>query len=179
LKERDGHVQSHTETGDRVGTLFDVHHQRLFRLARRLSANADEAMDLVQETFLRVARAPQAVPMGHEGEEAWLTRILVNLKRDEWRRTAARRRLDPDRQTHTGAPVDQEAALIAQTTVWRALERLAPRRRAIVVLHELEGTPIPSIAKLLGVTAVTVRWHLSKGRRELADIIKRSEGRRP
>jgi DNA-directed RNA polymerase specialized sigma24 family protein len=45
-----------------------------------------------------------------------------------------------------------------------------------VVLYELEGTAIPAIAKLLGVTAVTVRWHLSRGRRELAGIIQGSEG---
>ena len=46
--------------------------------------------------------------------------------------------------------------------VWQALARLPPRRRTIVVLYELEGAAIPDIAKLLGVTAVTVRWHLSR-----------------
>jgi RNA polymerase sigma-70 factor (ECF subfamily) len=78
-------------------------------------------------------------------------------------------------------PADHEAALIARTTVWRALEQLPPRRRAVVVLHELEGATVPAIAKLLGVTAVTVRWHLSRGRRELADVIRGSgdqEGQR-
>jgi DNA-directed RNA polymerase specialized sigma24 family protein len=42
-------------------------------------------------------------------------------------------------------------------------------------MYELEGATIPAIAKSLGVTAVTVRWHLSVGRRELADLI-RAEG---
>src|SRR5688500_3010232 len=37
----------------RVGALFDAHHQRLFRLARRLCAGAEDARDIVQETFLR------------------------------------------------------------------------------------------------------------------------------
>jgi DNA-directed RNA polymerase specialized sigma24 family protein len=49
-----------------------------------------------------------------------------------------------------------------------ALQRLAPRRRAIVVLYELEGSAVADIARLLGVTAVTVRWHLSVARREMA-----------
>ena len=45
-----------------------------------------------------------------------------------------------------------ESALIARSLVWQALERLPPRRRAILVLYELEGTTIPAIARLLGVT---------------------------
>jgi DNA-directed RNA polymerase specialized sigma24 family protein len=35
-------------------------------------------------------------------------------------------------------------------------------------MYELEGMSIPTIAALLGVTAVTVRWHLSVGRRQMA-----------
>ena len=77
---------------ERLAALFDTHHQRLYRLARRLAGDADEARDLVQETFLRAARA-RRVPEGRAGEEAWLVRVLVNLCRDRWRQTADRRRL--------------------------------------------------------------------------------------
>ena len=38
---------------DRLAALFDSHHDRLYRLARRLSPSADDALDLVQETFLK------------------------------------------------------------------------------------------------------------------------------
>ena len=158
---------------DRLGTFFDLHHRRLFQLARRLSRNADEARDLVQETFLRAARSPRSIPDG-AAAEAWLVRVLVNIQRDEWRRRSARRRLDPEGEAHAARPVapDSETSFLAKTTVWRALERLAPRRRAAIVMYELEGATIPAIAKSLGVTAVTVRWHLSRGRRELAEVIK-------
>ena len=159
------------DPAERLGAIFDAHHQRLFRLARRLSPSADDARDLVQEAFLRAARAHQSIPEGNE--EAWLVRVLVNIRRDEWRRAAARKRLNPDGEAHAARPeqADHEAAFIARTTVWRALERLPPRRRAVLVLHELEDATVPAIARLLGVTAVTVRWHLSRGRRELAAII--------
>jgi RNA polymerase sigma factor (sigma-70 family) len=103
-----------------------------------------------------------------------LVRVLVNIQRDEWRRRAARKRLDPEGAAEAArpAPHDSEASFVAKTTVWHALERLQPRRRAVIVMYELEGATIPAIAKALGVTAVTVRWHLSMGRRELADVIK-------
>jgi DNA-directed RNA polymerase specialized sigma24 family protein len=38
-------------------------------------------------------------------------------------------------------------------------------------MYEIEGAAIPAIAQLLGLRAVTVRWHLSVGRRELARVI--------
>jgi DNA-directed RNA polymerase specialized sigma24 family protein len=73
----------------RVAELFDAHHQRLFRLARRLVRRPDDPADLVQETFLRVARAPERVPSGMPNEEAWLVRVLINVCRDNWRFTCA------------------------------------------------------------------------------------------
>ena len=83
-------------------------------------------------------------------------------------------RLEPLRLAHSepdsSTPEDQ---FVARTTIWRALDLLPPRRRAAVVLYELEGETIPAIAALLGVTPVTVRWHLSRGRRDLARVIGR------
>src|SRR5688572_4130202 len=162
--------------GDRLGALFDAHHQRLYRLARRLSRNADEARDLVQDTFLRAARAPASLPSGASAEEAWLVRVLVNLCRDRWRQTTNRERLG--RAAPRDIEADPERALVAKSVVWAALATLDPRRRAVLVMHELEGVPVEAIARTLGVTSVTVRWHLSKGRRQLAAAI-RGEGGKP
>jgi RNA polymerase sigma factor (sigma-70 family) len=156
---------------DRLAVLFDTHHDRLYRLARRLRSNADDALDLVQETFLRAARAPTSVPAGFAKEEAWLVRVLVNIQRDEWRRKAVRRRFDRDISHFTNVDTGQEAALIARASVWRALDVLSPRRRAIVIMHELEGLTASTIASLLGLSAITVRWHLSVGRRELTRVL--------
>jgi len=157
---------------DRVASLFDAHHDRLYRLARRLAPNADDALDLVQETFLKAARSPAAVPQGSTSEEAWLVRVLINIRRDQWRKAAIRTRYrDELSRSLTSADNDPEALLITRATVWRALDTLTPRRRAAVVLYELEGLTVTSIAALLGISAITVRWHLAKGRRDLAGIL--------
>lgn len=165
------------DPGDRLAALFDAHHERLYRLARRLAPNADEALDLVQETFLKAARSPGAVPVGVTDEEAWLLRVLINIRRDQWRKALVRQRHDHAIGYSSGVDDGQEAALIARATVWRALDVLKPRRRAALVMHELEGLPIPAIASLLGISAVTVRWHLSMGRRDLARVLKGQVGR--
>ena len=158
------------EAAERLGQLFDTHYSRLYSLARRLTKSPDAARDAVQDTFLRAARSPHSIPCGMPNEEAWLVRVLINICKDEWRKQAVRKRLGAE-----PAPrVDRrgtESELVARSTIWRALEALPPRRRAILVLYEIEGTAIPAIAKLLGVRAVTVRWHLSVGRRELARVI--------
>jgi RNA polymerase sigma-70 factor (ECF subfamily) len=163
------------ERADRLSALFEAHADRLYRLARRLVPTADDALDLVQETFLRAARSPRSVPLSPTEAEAWLVRVLVNIRRDEWRREAVRARHQPvasDASSH----VDAERALVARDTVWKALDHLSPRRRSIVILAELEGLSIAAIASLLGVSAITVRWHLARGRRELARRIRVEAG---
>jgi RNA polymerase sigma factor (sigma-70 family) len=103
-------------------------------------------------------------------------RVLVNLQRDAWRRSAVRTRHDLEAVAARPSAGDAEAAFVARATIWPALDALAPRRRAVIVLHELEGLSVPAIAGLLGVAAVTVRWHLSRGRRELARALGADSG---
>lgn len=155
---------------NRLETLFDAHHLRLYRLARRMSRHPEDARDLVQETFLRAARRPASIPAIDTGAEAWLVRTLVNLCRDRHRRLAVRRRAAPAIPP-VRRPTDPESAAVARATVESALARLSPRRRAILVLHELEELDVAEIARLLGITRVTVRWHLARGRNELKAIL--------
>jgi len=163
--------QPPADAGARLGSLFDVHHPRLFRLARRLSRSSEDARDLVQETFLRAARAPGSIPTGATHEEAWLVRVLINICRDRWRQNAVRTRARLNGSIEAEPAFNPEPHLIAQALVRQALQTLPPRRRAILLMYEVEGTTIPAIAKLLGVTPVTIRWHLSIGRREMAKAL--------
>jgi DNA-directed RNA polymerase specialized sigma24 family protein len=78
------------DCADRLSALFDTHHDRLYRLARRLVPSVDDALDLVQETFLKAARSPSAVPAGLTSEEAWLVRVRIHIRRADWRWMAVR-----------------------------------------------------------------------------------------
>jgi len=155
----------------RLEELFEAHHERLFRLARRLLRNADDARDAVQDAFLRAARHADRLPPGEPGGEAWLVRVLVNLCRDRYRRT--RRRGEPAALTgeEASAASRPDAATLARLSIQSALAVLPPRRRAVIVLHELEERSVEEIAGLLGVARVTVRWHLAAGRKQLAKVL--------
>lgn len=161
--------QVEKDAGERLAALFDAHHRRLYSLACRMCRTREDARDSVQEAFLRAARHPNSVPDGAPAEEAWLVRVLINICRDGWRRQAVR-----DRAPLEAPPdvADHESAVIARALVRSALDRLPPRRRAILILYELEGTGIPEISSLLGVAPVTVRWHLSRGRKQMAAFLK-------
>jgi RNA polymerase sigma-70 factor (ECF subfamily) len=162
---------------ERLAALFLAHGDRLYRLARRLTPSAEDARDLVQETFLRAALAPKAVPPLAPEEEAWLVRVLINIRRDQWRKSANRKRLTAIKpRMPPPESSDCESELIARTMVWRALDGLSPRRRAVVVMYELEGLTLAQIASLLGITEITVRWHLAKGRHDLARALKDQMG---
>ena len=160
--ERSGSVDG----AEFLDALFREHHARLYRLARRMSRDPHEALDLVQDAFVRAARNPGSVPRG-DGALPWLVRTVVNLCRDRWRRLEVRARHAQGVLREADPSGDPEPAALARAAVESALSRLPPRRRAAIVLHELEGLDVAEVARQLGVSRVTVRWHLSAGRREL------------
>jgi RNA polymerase sigma factor (sigma-70 family) len=167
------HVTVTDDRSERLAHLFDAHEERLYRLARRLAPGVDAAHDLVQETFLRAAQSLKSIPPGPAQAEAWLVRVLINIRRDEWRKAAVRRRSAPI--LGRGGIVEGsriETALSAKRAVWRALDVLHPRRRAIVIMGEIEGMDPSAIATVLGLSAMTVRWHISMARRELRRVLE-------
>jgi DNA-directed RNA polymerase specialized sigma24 family protein len=147
----------------RLGRLFEAQHQRLYRLALRLARDGGEARDLVQEAFLRAARRPGALPAasrgrgfpGAGGGESLPTAIAA-------RRCAAA--LPPTTRRRPDSPPD--AAVLARPPCGREIASLPPRRRAVVVLAELEERSTAEIAALLGIARVTVRagiWRPAAG----------------
>ncbi len=153
----------------RLGELFESHNQRLFLLGLRLTGDREQALDLVQETFLRAARRIGAIPEPSAAARAWLVRVLVNLVRDRWRRRAARATARQRRPT-TSPGTETEAEL--RLAVQQALATLAPRRRAIVVLSEIEGRTSREIGETLKMSDVTVRWHLAAARKRLRRLLE-------
>ncbi len=173
LRTREAEPAAAESAADRLATLFELHHQRLYAIALRMAGDPDEARDLVQDSFLRAARAPQRVPAG-AAAEPWMVRVLVNLCRDRWRRLRVRRshRDDIPIPPQDSSP---ESRAIARATVRWALAQLPPRRRAVVVLRELEGLDAAATGRLLGLREATVRWHLSAARRQLRQILGTGE----
>jgi RNA polymerase sigma-70 factor (ECF subfamily) len=153
---------------DTIGRLFESQHARLFRLALRMTWGHDDALDLVQECFVRAMEAH--VPEEPQAAERWLTRVLVNLCRDRQRRGAVRRAYDGVLRNE--APAASEDPVMS-AAVRDAVLALPVRQRAVVVLHEIEGRTLQEVAALLGIAAVTARWHLHVALRSLRKELSR------
>jgi RNA polymerase sigma factor (sigma-70 family) len=154
----------------RLERLFERHHLRLYRFALRMTRGDDEALDLVQEAFVRAAREQHRLPEDDGRAGAWLVRVIVNLLHDRYRRQQVRQAF----RIGWVAPPERDfaAAIDAREAVRAAIAQLPPRQRAIIVMFELEDRTISEIAAELRVAAVTVRWHLSTARKRLAQLLQ-------
>jgi RNA polymerase sigma-70 factor (ECF subfamily) len=176
-------VPAEGSESDSFRALVEEHSPMVFRLAFRMTGNASDAEDVVQETFLKAHRS-----LGGFDERArfgtWVYRIAVNAAIDLIRRrgrgTVARAAGEDDPPVvETIASKDPQPDRVAmsgqiQRDVAAALTQLSERERAAFVLRHLEGMPIERIAEVLkiGPNAVkqTVFRAVQKLRRELAPL---------
>jgi RNA polymerase sigma-70 factor (ECF subfamily) len=154
--------------------VVEEHGARVYRLAYRLSGNAQDAEDLTQDTFIRVFRSlAQFTPGTFEG---WLHRITTNLFLDMVRRRQRIRfdALPEDTERLRGSSPSPEQ-LYEDThldpQIQRALDALAPDFRAAVVLCDIEGLTYEEIAATLGVKLGTVRSRIHRGRVQLREAL--------
>ena len=160
----------------RLERLFEDNRDLIWRFALRMTTDRADAEDLLQETFLRAATHRRNLPRPERAARAWLTRTLVNMCRDRARRSAVRRRhreavtaSEPHRSS------DPEQLAVARQQMDAALAELSPRRRAVLVLRELDGCEETQVAELLGLRRTTVRWHAAAARKHLRQRLQREE----
>lgn len=152
----------------------------VYSVAYRLTGNADDAQDLVQEVLLRVRRGLATYRPGTM--EGWLSRITTNAFLDDVRRRRRRpvEALD-DRPDEAGAPAPAaDEVLVAARLgedVQAAIRALAPDHRAVLVLSDVVGLGYAEIAEALDVPVGTVRSRLHRARaRVRADLDGRRDG---
>ena len=146
--------------------------RRARSVARRLMHDPDDADDLVQDAFLRaLERIDSFDPDRAFGP--WFFRLLVNAGLDTHRRRKVRRteaERDDVASTRPTPLEDAEHAEIRRRFD-AALAELPPRQRLIVWQYEVDGLSTEEIAESLGVSRVTVRWHLHHGRHALREAL--------
>ncbi len=132
------------------------------------------AQDVVQETFIKAYKHMDSFRGENEGsEKAWLTRIAVNLCRDQQRSRWFR---FVDRNTsYDMLPERGQQAEDAQIELYHAVTNLPGKYREVILLHYYQDMDAAEIAAALHVSLSSVYRRLEKARKKLKDQLERRE----
>lgn len=165
--------------------LFKEHERFLWGLCYRMTGNAADADDMVQETFVRAMNSPPArmdAPL-----RPWLVQVAVNLSRDLLRRRKRQAYQGPwlPSPIETGdeaSPLSHEPTAVLDTPATRydmlesvsfafllALEALTPAQRAVLLLRDVFDYSVIETARALQMTESNVKTTHHRARRAMSD----------
>lgn len=169
--------------GDRAAfsALMTATKPDLFRFIRRYVGDADEAQDLLQETYASAWLALKRYDPTRRFD-VWLRSIALNKCRDWGRRRTVRRivrgvmGLDaPEALAVNDSAPDGESRIDDQrkaAALQRALADLPDTLKAPLLLATLEGRPHAEIAAILQITPKAVETRIARARRTLSERVK-------
>jgi RNA polymerase sigma-70 factor (ECF subfamily) len=174
---------------DAFRTLFDRYHRRAYALALGVVRHPDDALDVVQDAFIKAHRHLDKFE-GASSFYTWLYRIVMNLAIDHLRKHRRVRPVELDEQhledgddpllpkilgANPGrALLDKEI----RARIDRALGELSDNHRAVLIMRELEGMSYEEMAQTMGCSKGTIMSRLFHARknmqRQLADLVDRA-----
>lgn len=162
-----------TAAGDRSAfeTFVKRHQAPAFRYLRGLAPDVADAEDALQETFLGVWRSASTY-RGGPSARGWVLTIARNALRRAYRRHAG----EPERfepldelgvRAGWGRPDDVLDKLANRDLIARALERVPPEQREVLLLRDIEGMSGNEVAHVLGLSVPAMKSRLHRARLEL------------
>lgn len=154
--------------------------KRVYAACYHMMGNREDAMDCAQETMLRAFRAFSSF-RGDAAFGTWITRIAMNVCKDELRKRRDAVSLDAMRED-TGYEIRDESpgayAKLEQKERMRLLREglslLPEDMRRMIVLRDVQGRSYDEIAEILDLSLGTVKSRISRAREKLALILRKS-----
>ncbi len=164
--------------GPDPGAIYEAELAYVWSALRRLGVPGHDREDLAHEVFVtaleRLPSFDAARPL-----RPWLFGIALRVVARQRRRARYVREIPAEAPDAVdGGPPPDEAAVAGQEQrlVLEALEALDLDRRAVVVLHDLDGHPIPEVARALNLRLNTAYSRLRLGRAEFVAAVRRLRG---
>jgi RNA polymerase sigma-70 factor (ECF subfamily) len=157
--------------------VFDAHVGYVAASLGRLGVRPADVDDVVSEVFVRVHRELGRYDVSRP-MKPWLFAFAVRVASDHRRLARHRREVYGDERdvvATTPGPDAQLEAAEARQVVQRALEELDMDKRAVFVLHDLDETPVPEIARALGIAEGTAYSRLRAARAEFTTAVRRAQ----
>lgn len=148
---------------------------RLIALSAGICRDRHQAEEIVQEAFVKLWKQPPDA--GEIAYPSWLRRVVTNLSINALQRTkrpGALPEFSADPALHAESRPDEALGRREELdTVRRAMDRLDPAKRTILILRAFEQLSYEEIAEHLGVPVGTVMSRLNRARTALMDEMKR------
>jgi RNA polymerase sigma-70 factor (ECF subfamily) len=176
--------------------LARTQHRKVYGICYRFTGSPTEAEDQTQEVFLKMYRNLGSFDPTRGSFGTWLTTLTRNLLVDNYRRSRMERASDSldepigdddaagggttklDRLADSRPGQEHHVAgLELKVQIQQALAQVSPELREAVILRDLEDMDYKEIAEVLGVPQGTVKSRISRGRSELARLLKSLEGK--
>jgi RNA polymerase sigma-70 factor (ECF subfamily) len=177
----DADLVGRVQRGDEVAfrALFDRYHRRAFAVAFGVVKNQHDALDIMQEAFIKVHKHIGSFH-GASSFYTWLYRIVMNLAIDHVRRARKLTEFDDSvRKSDAAAdgallphfanenPAKNVARQELSSHIQAALDELPEYHRAVILLREVEGLSYEEMAKILRVPKGTIMSRLFHARRKM------------
>jgi RNA polymerase sigma factor (sigma-70 family) len=161
---------------ERFERVYDDNYQRILGYALRRTDTAEDALDVVAETFLAAWRRLDDIPSGDRAK-LWLygtaRKVLANHHRGHHRRQRLTERLQADLPRLPDAHAPAAAQSPDGDAIVAAFAVLRPDDRDLLILVGWEGLDAGEIAEVLGCSRANARVRLHRARRRFTTALAR------
>lgn len=136
----------------------------LYQMALRLTANPQEAEELVQKTWVKAIEKIS----GFEGRstlKTWLTGIVINLFREQTRKKSIT--VNSIEEDMSAPLASTSSGQLDKIDLENAIRQLSPGYKEILILHDIEGYTHQEIGELLKISAGTSKSQLFQARKKI------------
>ena len=166
-------MDNQTEAASLVESLYLRYADDVLRVSYFYLGDREKAEDVMQEVFLRVM---DKQPVLREGsEKSWLLKVALNICRDQWRSSWAKRIILGSKRLDIIPADDELEDRTEKEALMQAVHSLPADVREVFLLFYYQRYTIEEIAKILDVQAGTVSSRLSRGRKKLKVLLEEGE----
>ena len=166
-------MDNQTAAASLVESLHLRYADDVLRVSYFYLGDREKAEDVMQEVFLRVM---DKQPVLREGsEKSWLLKVALNICRDQWRSSWAKRVILGSKRLDIIPADDEPEDRTEKEALMQAVHSLPADVREVFLLFYYQRYTIEEIAKILDVQAGTVSSRLSRGRKKLKVLLEEGE----
>ncbi|MEO1516368.1 MAG: RNA polymerase sigma factor [Bacteroidota bacterium] len=155
--------------------LVDALAPYLFSIAKRYVKQTEDAKDVLQDSLIKIFKNIDKCQVQEAAFRAWCKRIVINTALERFRRAARVKELYPGKYPNEPEQFPQAIEQLQTADILRLLERLPEIQKQVFNLYVIDGYRHAEIADMLQIQESSSRTTYMRARRNLQELIKKSD----